>query len=196
VDLPPDIHPESRNRLPPVVRAELDPEGQQLYDEIVGDARSFVGLHGPGAIRLRAPRLARLARPESHYLRFDAGLDPRLSEIITLATARELDQDYEWTNHERIGLRAGVEPEVIDVIRHRRPLDGLGEREAALISVARETLGDHRVTSATFANALRLFGTQTLVLYVALMGHYASLACLLHVFANQLPAGEESTLPR
>ena len=44
------------DRLPPVVRDELDPEGQQMYDEIVGDARSFVGLHGPGAIRLRAPR--------------------------------------------------------------------------------------------------------------------------------------------
>src|ERR1700733_11561137 len=94
--LPPDVYPDSRNRLPQITREELDGLGQELYDEIVGDSRSFAGLIGPGGIRLRAPACARVMRPASLYLRFEAGLDPRLAEVAVLATARENDQDFEW----------------------------------------------------------------------------------------------------
>lgn len=196
MSLPPDCYPDSRNRLPLVTRAELSDLGKDVYDDVVGDARSFVGLLGPGGIRLRAPRLAQLMRPVNHYLRFDAGLDQRLAEIAILATARENDQHYEWNQHERLGLKAGLEPEIIDVIRDRRPVSGLGEREAILILLAREAIGEHTVRPETFATALHLFGEEQLVLFVSLMGHYGAIAYLLTVFNNQLAEGEESRLPR
>jgi len=193
--LPPDVYPDSRNRLPLVQRDELDAVGQEVYDQAVSDARSLAGLHGPGGLRLRAPRLAALMRPLSLYLRFEAGLDPGLAEIATLATARETDQDFEWNAHERIALKVGVAPTVIDVIRQRGPVDGVEAKAAALIVLAREAIGAHHVRSETFASALRLFGAEQLVLYVALMGHYGAIAYLLHTFDNQLPAGEVSRLP-
>jgi len=194
--LPPDIFPDSRNRMPLVTREELSELGRRLFDEAQADSRSIVGLRGPGGIRLRASRLTELSRPVNRYLRYDAGLDRRLAELAILASARETDQRFEWHAHEGIGLKEGLEPEIIDVIRYRRPLSGLGEKEATLIALAREAIGKHEVRPETFAAALRLFGKEDLILYVSLMGEYAGTAYLLHIFNQQLPEGVTSTLPR
>ena len=45
-----------------------------------------------------------------------------------------------------------------DVIKYNRPLVGLGEKEAAVIAFGREMFGQRKVSSATFAEVLRLFG--------------------------------------
>jgi 4-carboxymuconolactone decarboxylase len=189
------IYPDSRSRLPLIKREELDAQGQTLYDEAVGDQRSLVGLQGPGGIRLHSPRLTAHTRGAGLYLRFEAGLDRRLLELTILVTAREMDQHFEWHAHEPAALRAGLEPAIIDVVRHRKPLEGIGEKEAALIRLGREAIGKHKVASETFDAALRLFGKDELLHYVSLMGNYSATAILLTVFDQQLPEGKTSTLP-
>jgi 4-carboxymuconolactone decarboxylase len=193
--LPPDIYPESHNRLPLVRRDEFDEFGQKIFDETAGDSRSLVGLQGPGGIRLHSPALTANTRPASQWLRFGAGLDKRLAELTILVAAREMNAHFEWHAHEPAALKAGLEPTVIDVVRHRKPLAGLGEREAALIAVGREAIGKHRVSAATFADALRVFGKEQLLHYVSLMGSYAATAILLAVFDQHLPDGATSALP-
>lgn len=74
-------------------------------------------------------------------MRFNAGLDRRLSELAILVTAREMDQRFEWYAHEAAGLKEGLDPAIIDVVRYRRPVNGLGDKEAALIMLGREALG-------------------------------------------------------
>lgn len=193
--LPSDIDPESRSRLPLVKRDELDDFGKNVYDQTAGDGRSLVGLRGPGGIRLHSPRLTANTRGASNYLRFDAGLDPRLSELAILVTAREFDQHFEWHAHEPAALKAGLEPEIIDVVRNRKSADGISAKEAALIRLGREAIGQHKVTAETFAAALRHFGKDALLHYVSLMGSYAATAILLTVFDQHLPEGKTSTLP-
>jgi 4-carboxymuconolactone decarboxylase len=190
------IHPDSRSRLPLIKRDDLDELGKQLYDEAVSDKRSLVGLQGPGGIRLHSPKLTANTRGASNYLRFDAGLDQRFSELAILTVAREMDQHFEWHAHEPAALRAGLEPQIIDVIRHRKPLDGIGEREATMIRLGREAVTEHKVSQATFDAALRLFGKEPLLHYVSLMGSYAATAILLTVFDQHLPEGKTSTLPQ
>lgn len=193
--LPPDIDPDSRSRLPLVKRDDLDEFGKNVYDETAGDSRSLVGLRGPGGIRLHSPKLTANTRGANNYLRFGAGLDPRLSELTILVTAREFDQHFEWHAHEPAALKAGLEPQVIDIVRNRKPADGIGEKEAALIRLGREAIGKHKVTPETFAEALRLLGKEALLHYVSLMGSYAATAILLTVFDQHLPEGKTSTLP-
>jgi 4-carboxymuconolactone decarboxylase len=193
--LPPDIHPDSRSRIPLITRDDLDDAGKALYDAALADPRSLAGMQGPGGIRMWAAQLTAVSRPKNRYLRFEAGLDRRLAEIAILATARECDQHFEWRAHELAALKEGVAPEIIDVIRWRKPLDGLAEAEATLIALARQAIGERRVDAATYATAMRLFGTEPLINFVSLMGDYAATAILLHVFDQQLPAGETSKLP-
>jgi 4-carboxymuconolactone decarboxylase len=189
-----DVYPQSGNRLPPVERAELDPDGQALYDEHAADARSLAGFRGPAGILLRSPRYYRVHRKLNGFLRFDTGLDARLRELTILVTARETDAQFEWYMHESAAKREGLEDAIIDIVRNRKRVRGIGDKEAAIIKLGREALGKHRVRRSTYAKALELFGAEALVNLVSLMGEYAATAATLAVFAQQLPDGEKSTL--
>jgi hypothetical protein len=46
---------------------------------------------------------------------------------VVLITAREIDQQYEWSAHEPAGLRAGLEQPVIDAVKYDRDVTGLTE---------------------------------------------------------------------
>jgi len=193
--LPKDVYPDSRSRLPLVKRAELDERGKKVYDEAANDSRSLAGLQGPGGIRLHNPRLAELQSPLSEYLRFENGLGPRLTQLAFLVVAREIDSQFEWTSHEPAALRAGISQELIDIVKYRRPLAGVGEKEAAIIQLGREALGQRKVTPETFALALKVLGKETLINLTAFLGYQAQTAVLLTVFDQQIPAGQKPLLP-
>ena len=193
---PEDIDPQSQCRLPLPARDELDAEGQRVYDSLA-DPRggSLRGLRGPGGIHLHSPGLARHTRPLNHYLRQEAGLGGRLRELAILVTARELDSQFEWAAHEAEALREGIAPEVVETIRHRRDTARLDEADAVVIELGREIFTARKVTSATFARALKLFGRRKLVDLVALMGNYAATAAMLTAFDMQLDPDQPPPLP-
>ncbi len=112
-----------------------------------------------------------------------------------LVTARENESQFEWAAHEPAARSAGLAAEVIDIVRHRRATDGLGETEAVVIALGREIFARRRVAPETFAAALRLFGRRGLVDLVSLMGQYAATAAILIAFDQQLGPGQEPPLP-
>ena len=193
--LPKDVYPDSRNRLPLIKREDMDDLGKKVYDETVADARTLAGLQGPGGIRLYSPRVAASSRAGSGYLRYETDLGRRLSELAILVTAREMDQGFEWNAHEPEALRVGLEQQIIDVVKYRKPLTGLGEKEAAIIQLGREVFGRRKVSSDTFARALKLFGNKTLVDLASLMGQYSATAALLTTFDQHIPEGQKPLLP-
>ena len=131
----------------------------------------------------------------NEYLRYKSGLDPRLVQLVILVTAREFDSEYVWTAHEPQGLKAGLQPEVIDVVKYRKPTAGLAEKDAVIIDLGREVIGKHHASSATAARALSLFGKQGLVNIASLMGDYASTAILLNTFDQHVRPGDKPLLP-
>ena len=129
------------------------------------------------------------------YLRKKSGLETRLAELAILVTARELDCEYVWTAHEPQGLQAGLQQETVDIVKYRKSLKGLGEKEAVIIQLGREAIRKHQVSSATAARALNLFGNQGLVNVVSLMGDYASTAILLTAFDQHVRPTDKPLLP-
>lgn len=193
--LPKDVDPDSGNRLPLIKREDFKEEEKKIFDMVAGDTRSLVGLRGPGGIRLYSPRFSEAAFRGNEYLRFENRAGRRLSELAILVTARELNQQFEWTAHEPAGLKAGLEQAVIDVVKYRKPVTGLGEKEAAIIQLGREAAGHGKVSSGTFARALQQFGAETLVDIVSLIGQYSATAILLNTFDQHLPPGQKPLLP-
>jgi 4-carboxymuconolactone decarboxylase len=193
--LPKDVHSDSRSRLPLVKRENLDDIGKKSYDNIAGDSRSLVGFQGPNGIRMHSPKLMDGYLAGSLYLRYDTKLGRRLSELAILVTAREMNNQFEWTAHEPAGLKAGLEQNVVDVVKFRKPTTGLGEKEAMVIQVGREMFQKHHVESDTFANALKIFGEEQLVDLVCLMGQYTATSMLLDAFDQQLLEGQKPLLP-
>ena len=120
--LPPDVNRESRNRLPPLKREDLDQAGKALYDALAGDSRRLTGVGGPAGVRMYSPQAGELARRLNNYLRFESALGARTVELAILVTAREFDSQFEWSAHEPPALKAGVSKELIDLVRRRAPV--------------------------------------------------------------------------
>ena len=203
-DFPPGIHADSLARLPRISRESLDADGQRAFDIIVHpDSRYASGLRGPIGMWMYSPRMAEHLFPASSYLRFgaDGQRDQRLAELAILTAARALDSQYEWSAHEPLGRNAGLEAEIIDLLRYDRPLDeagdlpGLGEPERTIIRVVRELIRAPKVSAAAFEAAQQHFGNEGLMDLVGLVGHYTVVNYTLKAFDVQRPPGSLLTLP-
>lgn len=193
--VPSDIDPQSGFRLPLPRREDLDELGKKHYDRATKPGATIAGLQGPAGIQLYSPKTAEHAHALNRYLRYEAGFSPRVREIAILTTAREMDSQFEWVAHEPEALKEGVEPAVIDVIKHRKSTAGLVEADAAVIEFGRQIFRDHKVTPETFAKIKALFGPHKLVELVMLMGNYAGTAALLTALDMQLHKGHKPLLP-
>ncbi|MEE2792390.1 MAG: hypothetical protein VX453_12205 [Acidobacteriota bacterium] len=177
--LPDDVHPVSRSRLAPIEREELDADRRAAYN-------ATVQVGGAAALRLHG---------SGTDLRFSGPLGRPLTELAILTTAREHDQPYEWALHELDALAVGLDEVLIDVVRHRKPVTGVGDPEAIIMAVGRELFTTRRLGSDTYANALTRLGKTNLVDLIDLMGRYASTAATLTAFNQQMPLGWRQSLP-
>ena len=188
--LPKDIYPETGNRFPALKREALNEAGKKLYD-----ARGAVDAYGPGPMRLYSPSVAAPMTDVNEYLRRKSGLEPRLVELAILVTAREMDCAYVWTAHEPAAQKAGLQQSIIDAVKYRRPLTSVGEKEAVIVQLGRDSIGKHKVGSDTFARAVKLFGNQGVVDIVSLIGDYAATTILANVADQHVRPKDKSLLP-
>jgi 4-carboxymuconolactone decarboxylase len=194
---PADIDPASGCRLPLPKRESLSGGALKIFDELgTPNNKTIAGLKGPIGVQLHSPRLAELSHALNAYLRWESGLGGRVRELAILVTARECDSQFEWTAHEGQALREGVEPALVDIVRHRKSTDGIADADAIVIDFAREVLRNRKVAPETYARALRHFGARDLVDLVALIGNYAGTALLLAAFDVQLMPGQKPLLPQ
>jgi alkylhydroperoxidase family enzyme len=161
--------------LPP----DIDPVSRNRLPAIKPD------VHGAAAIRLHLSGVS---------VRWASPLGRALTELAILTTAREHDQPYEWSLHEMEAIAVGLDPATIDVVRHRRPLANMPERESVIIQLGRE-IGTHKVSSATYARALKILGKSNLVDVVDLMATYSATAARLTAFNQHMPPGWKQFLP-
>jgi hypothetical protein len=185
--LPSDIHPVTLSRLPPVTPGDLDEEGRRLL------AARPAAKPGPGPTHITnySPRERSLGIPSGE----GSPVGARFFQLAVLIVAREINQQYEWTAHEPAGLRQGLEQSVIDVVKHRRSVAGLSEKDATFITFGRTLLREHRVSSALWADMVRLFGRQQTVQLMTIMGDYLRVGIMLNAVDQRLPAGREALLP-
>jgi len=176
---PADIHEDSRSRLP-LIRSQNQPAQANLYARGLAPEGT-----GPGHIARHGGGLASL----------EASKGRRLMSLAVLVTAREHDSQYDWTLNEPAAIKEGLEPALIDVVRHRRPLDGVAQQEATLIQFGRELFGSHNVSAQTYASALKIFGERDLVDFVGLMAQHSADAVMLAAFDQHLPASQKPLLP-
>ena len=200
-DIPPDIHrDDSWARLPLPVRDELDADGQRVFDFITDsyEGRSG-GPRGALAMWIYSPLMAEHIIPFRNYLRFGTDMDQRLTELAILVTTREVRSQFLWTAHEPLALQAGLEPELIDLVKRRAALEtspqGLGQQERVIVQFTREALSEERVSSEMFARALELFGEKGVMDLAGLIAYYNIVNITFKTFDIQLAPGSERLLP-
>jgi hypothetical protein len=185
--LPPDIDPVTLSRLPPVTPADLDEEGQRLLAE----RGNFRAAPGPTHVTIYSPEGRNLGIPMGN----GSFVGARNFQLATLIVAREIDQQFEWTNHEPAGLQVGLEQAVIDVVKYDRDVDGLSPADATFITFGRMLLRENRVSSELWADMVEHFGKQGTVTLMTIMGEYLKVGIMLNAVDQHLPAGREPLLP-
>jgi hypothetical protein len=185
--LPPDVHPVTLSRLPPVTPEDLDEEGRKLLSE------RPAAKPGPGPTHLTSysPRERSLGIPTG----VGSPVGPRYFQLAVLIIAREIDQQYEWTAHEPAGLRQGLEQSVIDVVKHNRDVKGLADKDATLITFGRTLYREHRVSSALWQSMIKQFGRQQTVQLMMIMGDYFRVGFMMNAVDQQLPPERKPLLP-
>ena len=198
---PKDIYPESGNRLPLPTHDGLNAADRKIFDEIM--ARQQGGLSAREkerpSVRMHSPGVSRGLEATHHYLKYDTALGNRLTIIAEMTTAREMTNQYEWSQFEEHVRTPGdprfVAPEIVDAIKFCGPVTGLGEKEQAIITFGRELFGRRKVSQETFAKVLKLFGPRDTVDLEELMGMYAATSYELVAFDQQLHATQKPLLP-
>ena len=185
--LPRDIHPTTLSRLPPVTAGDLDEEAQRL----LAARTNYTPAPGPTHITVYSPRELDLGIPSGEK----SPVGPRYFQLAVLITAREIDQQYEWSSHEPAGRRQGLEQAVIDVVKYDRDVAGLSDKDATLITFGRALFREHRVSSELWAKMVSHFGRQRTVQIMMTMGDYFRVGFMLNAVDQHLPPTREALLP-
>ena len=185
--LPPDIDPVTLSRLPPVTPGDLDEAGQRL----LAARTNYTPGPGPGHVSIYSPRELDLGIPSGAT----SPVGPRYFQLAVLITAREIDQQYEWSAHEPAGRRQGLEQAVIDVVKYNRDVAGLSDKDATVITFGRALFREHRVSSELWEKMVQHFGRQRTVQVMMIMGEYFRAGFMMNAVDQHLPPSREPLLP-
>ena len=122
------------------------------------------------AVLKHSPELLRRATPLFNYLRNECSLPWHVRELAMIITARLTDYQYIWNAHVVLGRQSGLNDNLIDSLRDKKPLPQLSPEESAVVNCGTEFFTTRRVSQETFDSVLAVFGRQGLVELTSLMG--------------------------
>jgi 4-carboxymuconolactone decarboxylase len=183
----------AQQRLPTIPPAQYTPEQKEAAAGF--EAARKTPVYGPFEPLMHSPEVMTLARSMGDYLRYKSSIGNTLSELVILVTARAWTQDYEWTVHQPIALKAGIRREIADAIADGRRPAAMSADEEMIYDYASELVQNKRVSDATFAKVKARFGTKGTVDAAGIVGYYTFLAMQLNVAQYKGP-NELIRLPR
>ena len=122
-------------------------------------------------------------------LRYEGTLDAALREWTICVVARELSNVFEWDMHLPLAAAAGVPAAALAALDAGEPSpDDLRADLALARTVARELIGQHRLSDETYSDALEQWGEPTMVELLTLVGYFAMVCWLMNVARTPGPA--------
>ena len=175
----------SKPRFAPLSDAELTPEQAEALEPmrpgpVLNIFRTLA--HAPKA-------LARFNAWGGYVLSRRNDLAAREREIVILRTGFLCKSGYEFTQHTRIGLQAGLTEDEIARIKAGAAA-GWTAADAALIRASDELHKDQFIGEATWAELGRHFTDKQRMDVVFTVGQYTQVSMILNTFGVQLDAGQ------
>ena len=184
--------------------AEMTPDQRKYADAVMAGPTAATGSAAvvPGAstigspfnVYLRSPVLADQLRRVAEHIRFKTSLPAKLNEFAILVTARQWGAQYEWYAHQRLALKAGLNPAIADDLAQGKRPAGMSEDEAAIYNFSQELHSTHAVSDANFKAVVDRFGEQGAVDLIAVNGYYVLVSMILNVDRAPLPEGVKPPL--
>ena len=192
--LPSDLDAKSLARLPYVTRQDLGDAGQKLADIFARNGKPSDPITGPLAFASYNVPVANALLDLHDGAVGKGSLNAHVRELAILVACRETNYNLEWNGHEPAAVKAGVDAKAIDAVRTGGALTGLDDADAAVIRFGRELIGDRKMSSATFAKAVQLYGKNGAMDLVAVMSTYA-VSGFYAIAVDEHPPSSKSALP-
>jgi hypothetical protein len=189
-NLPPDVHPETLSRMPPLKREDLSTDGERLaYDRVVADNPRMKGRIwlGPTGTRLLVPELAETYDQQMKLLKEKGDLEPKYLELAAAIAMRESDYKGEWLNHQP-DRSVLLEPAVEEILLKNGDISALAPKEAVMIKYGRELFRQPVISSVTFAEMERTFGRKETLAATLIMCYFASDAVFMRAYDQHMDA--------
>lgn len=183
----------AEERLPTIPPSQYTPDQKKAADDF--EAARKAPVFGPFEPLMHSPQVMTLARSMGDYLRYQSSIGNTLSELVILVTAREWTQDFEFTFHRPIAVKAGIRADIADAIADGRRPAGMNADETMIYDFATELMHNRRVSDTTFDRVKARFGTKGVVDATGIVGYYTFLAMQLNVAQYRNP-NDPSRLPR
>ncbi len=189
------------SRLPDLRRDQLDPAGQQVWDQVVGTRGSQLvtsagGLAGPFNAFVHAPEVGRHLASLGAALRFGTSIDRRLTEVAIITVGSRWKAEFEWWAHARMARDHGVPDAVVDAIGNGDDPPFSADDERVVYGAARELALSGTLSQESYAAAHGLLGDAGLIELVALCGYYTLISYLLNAFAVPVPPEAQLKWPQ
>jgi 4-carboxymuconolactone decarboxylase len=171
----------AQERYPALNPEQLSPQQKAYIENLQKPPRNNTTAlkNPPFKVYMRSPELATKLEAVSDYVRWGTGLEPRLTELAIMITARQWSSQWIWRGHYRAAVRGGLDASVgADIAAGRRPTKMKADEEV-LYNYAMELYRDRAVSDASYAAAVKQFGEKGLIDLVATMGYYDTVAMTL-----------------
>src|SRR5712692_541718 len=180
------------DRMPEIPADKLTEAQKKAAEEFAAGRGTAV--FGPFVPLLRSPEVMLRAKSMGDYLRYKSTLPPKVSEYAILITARHYSQEYEWSVHYPIAVKAGVNPDLLSALADGRRVKGVYETDQLIYEFVSELLENKCVCDTTYHWAVSKIGEQGVIDLVGLVGYYSMLALVLNTSRTPLPKGEKPAL--
>jgi alkylhydroperoxidase family enzyme len=133
------------------------------------------------------------------WIRFAGTLMPRGklpridTELVILRVAHNCGSDYEWSHHQRLGRKAGLDEEQIARVRQGPQAEGWTPRQEMLLQAADQMHVDREIGDELWARLAAEFDDILLIELCMLIGHYEMLAMTLNSLRVQPERPVEKT---
>ena len=176
-------------RFAPLTVEALDVHQKPLGEQIM--KVSSVGLSGPYNPILRSPVMGQRMFDLLYYLRWNSSVPQRLNEFAILIIGRQWRSQVEWLAHAPLAIKAGLSPEVVADLKAQKRPSNMKADETVVYDFVTELTADHRVSDATYARTKQLLNDQQIVDLTTISGTYVTVAMLLAMAEESVPAGRE-----
>lgn len=172
--------------------SQFNESQSELYDALTRDRapRQPGEIGGPFDGWLLNAEMGRRIVGLGNFFRFRTSVDRRQVELVILVTGAFWRAQFEWYAHEPMAREAGLPDDIISAIKAGTSPNFNDEKDAAAYHLAAELHANHKVSDATYTEAVKQFGEQGVSELVNLAGYYTMVSMTLNTFDAQVPEGK------
>jgi alkylhydroperoxidase family enzyme len=178
-------------RIEPLPESQWDPEITEVFGR--ADSPAPTGGRVLNIFRTLAhhPKLLKRWTVFGNHVLFKSTLAPRERELVILRIGWLCRSEYEWGQHVRIGLEAGLSDQEIRRIPLGPDAQGWSAFDADLLRATDELHHDSRVSDATWNRLAARYDRQQMLDLLFAVGQYTLVSMVLNSCGVQLDPGVE-----